>query len=91
MSHHAYPNLSSDAIRVLRDVNLLHDCGEIDGVPFIRCGRNVADGFALAASIQEATGLTSRDVTCANHPDYGDYIRVARDTGLYRFICALKS
>ncbi len=84
-----FPQLSSEAVKVLRTTTF--SGGEIDGVPFIRCGRDLVDGYKLARHIREATGATDHEVTCANHSDFGDYIRVDRRTPLYDFICHLKS
>lgn len=83
--------LDGATIKALRSVQLLHDRGEIDGVKFVRCGRNVTDGFRIAREIREATGDTEAQVTCRNHPDYGDYIFVSVDSRTYEYIGYMKS
>lgn len=99
-----FPAMSSQAVQALRSVNLLHDAGSYDDgetvTHFVRCagllkwprlGLDVNKLEAIAAHIREVTGDAPKAVMVSSHPDYGDYLRVARGSATFNFICNLQS
>jgi hypothetical protein len=106
-----YPNLTTDALKAMRAVNLLRDMGTYveeceaspdHGVPqhFIRCagtldrpllGFDRAKLEEIAKNIREATYAEDKQILVSWHPDYGDYLRIRRESNAYHFICYMKS
>lgn len=97
-----YPTMTSEAISLLRSWQLadhgtyIETCEAAnDRTPqhFVRCGRNIdKDTLArVARNICEATGDEPKFVIPSYHPDYGDYLRVRRESRAYAFACYLKS
>jgi hypothetical protein len=77
-----FPELSSEAYRVLRQCDLLV------AVEFVRCGRHMRIGDALRIAEETGTKLgdSDKEVFWSYHEKFGDYIRVNRGTEAFTLI-----
>jgi hypothetical protein len=93
------------AVNLLHDTGTYTETCEASesfGIPqhFIRCagtldrprlGFDRAKLDEIARNIREATGDEAKLVLTSWHPDYGDYLRIRKESAAYRFICYMKS
>lgn len=90
------------AVNFMRDMGTyVEECSE-DKTPqhFLRCAGTLDRprlGFdrtkleEIAKNIRDATGDDAKYVMVSWHPDYGDYLRIRRESRAYDFICYMKS